>query len=57
MGNEMVVEKGERCKCGGEIDSRVLIQSNPDIYSGRCFQCDEPCTVLDSQRYYDNGEA
>ena len=41
-----VVEEGERCRCGGEIDKRTLIQSNPDIYDGRCFVCGERCTVV-----------
>ena len=49
----MILEKGERCECGGEIDIRYRISRNPDIRHGRCFQCNEPCTVV--QRLNDSG--
>lgn len=49
----IVLEEGERCECGGEIDMRSLIQSNPDIYSGVCFQCGERYTIV--KRLNNNG--
>lgn len=43
---EETIEKGERCRCGGEIDSLYLIQSNPDVWVGRCFQCGKRLAVI-----------
>lgn len=43
---EEVIEKGEHCGCGGDIDSLYLIQRNPDIWAGRCFQCGKRFTVI-----------
>ena len=34
-----VIESGDRCRCGGEVDKLYLISENPDIWQGRCFQC------------------
>lgn len=44
--NEEVVERGEQCSCGGEVDSLYLIQRNPDIRIGRCFVCGKKFTVI-----------
>lgn len=48
-----VKEEGERCSCNGEIDCLYLIQRNPDIYAGKCFQCRKDFTVI--KRLYDGG--
>ncbi len=43
-----VLEVGEMCECGGEIDRRCVPSTEPEMWQGVCFQCGQRVVVINS---------